>query len=536
MINLMIVDDEEHVRLGIKSLIKWEAYDICIIAEARDGAEALELLEHHHVDILMTDIRMPEVNGLELIKTVNKQYSHIKTIIMSGFNDFDYAKKALKLGVSDYLLKPSRTQEILDIVLKLVHEIKEENKLHTSITHLKNGFRESLPLLKERALCRLVTREDIPYEKLLNKVKLGGLSFPSPYFGLVMIQIDNYLVHQEENGTYHSELLKSGIKNISEETLSEAWYCAVFEDQDVIVLILNSDKKEDVPQLLPFIEKLKKNIQQYLRLSISVGISGIDKPLNQLRNAYARATEALDQTFFMGTGKVINYEKYIANNSTESMYPVEIEKQIIHSILAGDECKTKENIRLFQLSLNKERNLKDQILKYTFNLYFSLYHFCIERNLDINEIFRQDFKDINQKLAKSNLENIYKELLGTASLIIKQLNEKKNTNKLINSVLDYIRQNYDKDISRETVANKVYISPGYLSLIFKQQLNMSFLDFLHKTRIEKACQLLSDPGKRVADIAIQVGYNDEKYFFQVFKKYMGMTPKQFRNTTTSQII
>jgi two-component system response regulator YesN len=532
----MIVDDEEHARLGIKTLINWEAYDICIIAEARDGAEALELLAHQHVDILMTDIRMPEVSGLELIKTVNKQYSHIKTIIMSGYNDFDYAKKALKLGVSDYLLKPSRTQEILDIVLKLVHEIKEEIKQHAHIKQLKNGFRESLPLLKERALCRLVTREDIPYEKLLSKVKLGGLSFPHPYFGLVMIHIDNYLVHQEKYGTSRSELLISGIKNISEETLSEAWFCAVFEDQDVITLILNSDKKEDVSQLLPFIEKLKKNVQQYLNLSISVGISGIDKPLNQLRNAYVRASQALDQTFFLEPGKVINYEKYIANNSTKSTYPVDIEKHIIHSILAGDEYKIEKNIRLFQLFLDKERHLKDQILKFTFNLYFSLYHLCIERNLDINEIFRQDFKYINQKLAKSNIENIYEELLGTALLIVKQLNEKKNTNKLIESALDYIRQNYDKDISRETVANEVYITPGYLSLLFKQKLNMSFLDFLHKIRIEKACQLLGDPGKRVADIALQVGYNDEKYFFQVFKKYMRMTPKQFRNTTTSKII
>ena len=124
-------------------------------------------------------------------------------------------------------------------------------------------------------------------------------------------------------------------------------------------------------------------------------------------------------------------------------------------------------------------------------------------------------------------------MLKTAIQISELLNEKKQSNKLFESILDYIRHHYNKDIHRETVANEVFITPGYLSLLFKQQLKISFLDFLHKVRIEQACILLKDQSKRVADIALQVGYNDEKYFFQVFKKYMGMTPKQFRNTIRS---
>ncbi len=528
----MIIDDEEHARNGIKSLINWQDYEISVIVEGCDGAEALELLETNHIDILITDIRMPEVDGFKLIKKVNEQYSHVKCIIMSGYNDFNYARQAIKIGANDYLLKPSSKQEILDSVLKLVHQIQVENKQHTHLNQLNKGFRESLPLLKENLLRNLVLSDDNSHEQLLNKLKISGLYFSNPFFSLVKIQIDNFYSHLNFYETYDIEMLKYGLKNISEETLSKVGSCGTFEEQDNIIVILNNAQKFDVSHLLHFVNELKENVEQYLQLSISVGISGLDKPINQLKTAYLQATNALDSKFFEGPGKVIDYEKELKNaESLESTYPLELEKLILQSVLSREESNIKKNIKFFQLFLNKERSLKDKVVKFTFNLYFSLYHLCIERNLDLHEIFKQDLDYINLKLTRSNIEDIYEELLNTALLISKQLDKKKSTHKLLESALEFIRQNYDKNISRDSVASEVYITPGYLSLLFKQHLNMSFLDFLHKIRIEKACLLLNDPSKRVADIALEVGYNDEKYFFQVFKKYIGMTPKQFRNTS-----
>lgn len=533
MINLMVVDDEERARTGITSLIDWENHDIRIIAEARDGAEALDLLNVHHVDILLTDIRMPEVDGLQLIETVKKLYPHVKSIIMSGYDDFNYAKKALSLGASDYLLKPSRRQEILETVLKLTNDIVNEKQQILILERLKEGFRESLPLLREKTLSRLVSSEDAPYDKLLKNLELSGLVFPSPYFGIMRIQIDDYFNHQSHYGTFDIELLKYGLKNICEETLSAFTYCAAFEDQDDIIVILNSSNQRSSSDIIPLVEKLKTNAKQFLNLSISIGVGNVDKKIGQIRNAFLMAENALDMSYYMGHGKIIDYEEAVDEEPLKPAYPMELEKLILQSLLSGETKQISACIDLFQQSLNQEKNAKHHVQQFTFALYFALYRLCIEKDLDVNKVFGQDLEEITKKLAKSNIADIYSVLLQITLQISEQLNEKKQSNKLFESILDYIRQNYNKDISRETVASEVYITPGYLSLLFKQQLKSSFLDFLHKVRIEQACLLLKDPGKRIADIAFQVGYNDEKYFFQVFKKYMGMTPKQFRNTIGS---
>ncbi|OBR67614.1 hypothetical protein A7K91_22300 [Paenibacillus oryzae] len=533
MVELLIVDDEERARSGIKTLIDWEEHGITIVGEARDGVEALELLETRHVDIMLTDIRMPEMDGLKLIESVKSLYPHIKSVIMSGYDDFNYAKKALSLGASDYLLKPSRRQEILDTVLKLSDEIQAEHEQSQHMERLKAGFRESLPLMRDKALSRLLLSEDAPHAKLLDNLALSGLTFPHPYFGIIRIQIDDYLQHQNRFGAFDFELLKYGLKNICEETLSQAGICAAVEEQDDIAVILNVEQEMTVSALKPLAEKLIANAAAFLRLSVSVAIGSADKGINQLRTAGLLAANALDTAFYQGPGKLIDYEEAMDEDSLKTAYPIELERLVLQSVLSGDEGQITSGLLLFQQSLHHEKQSKSLVLKFAFALYFSLYRLCIEKELDVNALFGQDLEEITKKLAKLNIDSIYAELHSTALCIARQLNEKKQSNKLFESILDYIREHYSQDISRETVAKEVFITPGYLSLLFKQQLRSSFLDFLHKVRMEKACLLLKDQSLRVADIALQVGYNDEKYFFQVFKKYMGMTPKQYRNTISS---
>lgn len=529
MLNMMVVDDEEHARTGIKSVIDWNEYGINIVAEACDGAEALELLDELHVDILLADIRMPEIDGLELIEIVNKTYPHIKSIIMSGFEEFDYAKQAMKLGANDYLVKPSRTQEIVDTVLRVTRVIQEEKEQAERLERLKEGFRESLPMVKEKALSKLIASEDASRNKLLNLLAIGGLVFPHRYFGIARIQIDHHQGDQADD-TVDFEWKKFSIINICEETFQPLCFCVAFEDQDDLVAILNSEESMDVSQVTTVVQQLKANVKKYLNLSISVALGSIDKTINQLHNANLHATHALDSRFFMGSGKVLNYEELPEEEPRESSYPIELEELIIQAISAGDHKKLTECIQLFRQILHSEITFKDRVLKPTFALFFALYRFCIEKGLEVDDIFGQNLNTFVQKFTRSDLDSIYSELLEIALSISKKFNEKKQNNQLLESAIDFIRENYNKDINRETVANAVYITPGYLSLLFKQHMKMNFLDYLHKVRMEQACELLKNPGLRIADIALNVGYNDEKYFFQVFKKYIGMTPKQYRNT------
>ncbi len=528
MINLMIVDDEERARLGIRRLIDWESHGVSIVGEAADGAEALDLMRLTPVDILLTDIRMPVMDGLRLIEQVAVEYPHVKCVIMSGFDEFSYARKAMALGAKDYLLKPSRRQEILDMVLKLIADIEEERLQSRNLENLKHGFRESIPLLKEKTLSRLVLAEDQPYNRLLDTLHMNGLDFPYLFFGTVVLQIDNFQALQQKYTNEDIELYKYGLKNITEEVLSEFFHCVAFEYQDIIIAILNTEEWLSIEDLTPHVETVQQSVNSYLKFSVSVGIGSFDKQVTHIRNSYMEALKALETRYFLGEGKIVGFMDAVDDDSQTS-YPLKEEKAILQAVISGDGTEIRTRLNEFHRALKPESTSKDHVLKSTFAFLFALYRFCIEKNLNTNEVFGHNLTELTHILAHSSTDYILQALSETLLRISEQLNAKKNSNKLFQSALDYIELNYRKDISRETVASEVYITPGYLSLLFKQNLKTNFLEYLHKIRIEQACIRLRDKGLRIGDIAHEVGYNDEKYFFQVFKKYTGMTPNQFRS-------
>ncbi|WP_248930540.1 response regulator [Paenibacillus hamazuiensis] len=529
MIQLMIVDDEERARAGIRTLIDWGKHGISIAAEARDGVEALELLQRHKVDILLTDIRMPEMDGLALIERAARQYPHIKSVIMSGYDEFAYAKKAMALGASDYLLKPSRTQEILDTILKLAAVIENERNQEKTLEQLKAGFRESFPLLKEKTLSRLVMTDNPPYDRLLSNLRINGLEFPFMFFGAMVLQIDHFHGLLQTYSHEDIELYKYGLKNIAEETMSAGFRCAAFEQQDDVVVIVNAGEWIGTEALIPYAEAIQRNIRQYLKFTVSIGIGSFEASISHLRASYREAVKALNARYYIGSAKIVDYTESVDDDPDQSSYPLVQEKAILQAVVQGDRDAILGRLEEFHDALKPDSSSKEHILKSTVALVFTLYRFCVEKNLNTSSVFGHDLTGLAAVLSQSSLEYIRSLLAGTVLEISAELNAKKNRNKLFQTALEYIGRNFHKDISRETVAREVFITPGYLSLLFKQEMKTSFLDYLHQIRIERACERLRDRSLKLSDIAHDVGYTDEKYFFQVFKKYTGMTPSQYRN-------
>ncbi|MFC4303560.1 response regulator [Cohnella boryungensis] len=529
MMNLMIVDDEERARNGIRTLIDWDSHHIRIVAEARDGAEALELLEHTPVDILLTDIRMPEIDGLELIEQVSRLYPDIKCVIMSGYDEFAYAQKAMAIGACHYLLKPSRRQEILELVVALTEEIEKERRKSRKLEQLKEGFHQSFPLLKENTLNRLVLSENPPYARLLANLKMNDMTLPHRFFGIMVIRMDNFHSFQKRISSEDIELYKYGLKNISEEIMSPLGQCAAFERNDELILLLNTEEWLSRESLASCAESIQQNAGSYLKFTVSVGIGSMGTEVSHLRLSYQEAVRALNAAFYIGEEKIVDYMEAVEGESEHTSYPLGVEKTVLQAVIHGEEPAIRERLSAFLQALHPENASKDHVLNSIFSLFFALYRLCIEKNVNVQEVFGQNLTSITHMLERSSMDSIMSALTDTALAVGQQLNSRKNGNKLFEAVLSYIQQNSHKDISRETVAREVYITPGYVSLLFKQQMQTSFLDYLHRIRIDRACQLFKDRGLRIADVAHDVGYQDEKYFFQVFKKYTGMTPNQYRN-------
>lgn len=526
MTRLMLVDDEIEIRQGIRDIIDWSSNKITICGEASNGKEAIALINELNPHIILVDISMPVMNGLELIEYLSVNKPLIKTIIVSGYDDFSYAQRALKLGASDYLLKPCRPEEIISTVLKSADIIKNESNNIENISRLKTQLRESLPLLKEKFLLRLIKEEYKYLGNIEERAEFFKLKIKLNSGNVILISIDNYSLLTEKFGNEDVELYKFAVKNIAEEILGNHFSCEVFEVDDDIAAIINFDQQVDL-QLKTLAQMIKSNINSYLDFTVTIGIGSTFFGASNMHTSYLKARKCLEAGFFIGEDSIITSEDINISDSNYPSFPIEEEKKIITAIKTGDSEELKKFYSVFFEEISKSNNLK-QVVNSSMALLFSIYHLCIERNINISEIMKQE--TVFDELSKlDTVHQLRESLFETINWVFDRISKGKNTNKIVGMAVDFIDNNYHRDISLEMISQELFFSAGYIGMLFKQVMCMSFVDYLHKVRIEKACELLKDYRLKTYEVAKKVGYFDEKYFSQIFKKVTGMTCTQYRD-------
>jgi two-component system response regulator YesN len=528
MIHLLIIDDEEEIRMGISHTIEWEAHGINICGLAENGKEAIEKIELFHPEIILLDIRMPVINGLQVLEYIKSHHYTTKSIILSGYDDFSYAQTAIKNGASDFLLKPCQPQEILETVLKIKSQVDEETKESELLQGLKVQFNENLPLLKEIYLTKLIKNDGRLKLNFSENAKLYKINLTDTNISTAVIRIDDTAACVEQNSSDDVELFKFAVKNITNEILSSKLNCEVFQSNDEIIALYNDENKD---QLFELLEEVQKNIMKYFKFSISIGVGTPYTSINNLRNSYTEALKSSEAAFFIGCNSIIKYDDIKEFNSDETTYPIQEEIEILSTIKTGKSDELEEKINDFLKSLSKTVFAKDILLKSSLALLMSLYHLCIEKSIETDDIFGNQQLSISSFLKFDSLVSVKARLIELSAAICQKLNQKKNCNKIIEQTLKYIDNNYSRDISLETIANIVFITPSYFCLLFKQTMGINFIDYLQKVRIEKACEMMKkNLHLKTYEIAYKVGYNDEKYFSQLFKKYTSMTPTQYKST------
>lgn len=524
MIKLMIVDDEIEIRKGISNKINWAGNGILVCGEAGNGREAIPIINETHPDILLVDVRMPIMNGLELVEYLSENRPDIKSIILSGFDDFSYARQALRLGVSEYLLKPCLPDQILETVLKVKTLVEKSNATKEMYNSLKIKLNEALPLLKEKFLVRLIKGEQKNLFNLQEKFNFFKINLQPSNFAVVLICIDEPDTYYQQNNYDDFELIKFALKNITEEVLVNHFQLEVFESDDDIVAIINLENPSDV---LPHLNDLKNHIKNFLKLNVTVGLGKPYSDIYSIGLSYEEAFKAVEMRFFLEEDVVISYEDIKQNDNTENIYPINEEKDIINCLNIG-KTEVENSLNNFFHALHSVNSIKNAHIKASIALLFSLYHFCIEKGIATEEIFGQDFSLLDEITKLSSIERLKARLLGIINTIMGYINARKGNNKIVESAIKYINTNFMNSLSLEIVAKEVFITPSYLSFLFKQYLGISFVEYLNKARISKASELLKNSNLKTYEISSKVGYSDEKYFSYVFKKYTGMTTTQYR--------
>lgn len=526
MLKLIIADDEKWVRTAIKTVIPFEKLNMTLACEAADGIEALELCRQYEPDIMLTDIMMPGIDGLELIKEVRSMLPNLRIAVISGYNEFEYAKTAMKYGINDYLLKPVDEEELTQVLERIGKEIYEQKRLEKEMGDEKERYRTALPVVSEAFLNQVISKNSMTSEKIRSELYKYGIDFPENSFTVCLTSPDESLKFEDSRKTmkYLKRLVKWSMKRYS-----GAVTFSLEQDKTVLVSIINGDNKPD--SIKKSFKLCNRIMQKKFGISISTGVSGSSRQISVLHELYLNAAEALSARFWHVPGALVFYEDVYITDDLDLTLPESMLNKIILNMKLSNLQTAISYVESISTSLGNSF-IRPALVKEFFWQF--LQSIIILLNIQLPFIRHetmvtgtQPYDRIRETLFLNSLSDSVKELLEHIYDFYHDKNPLDSSN-LIEKAKKIIESNYAGDISLEQVAKHVHLSPAYLSELFKKETGMSFIDYKTITRIERAKELLMAPYANISEISLKVGYSDPKYFSKLFKKITGKTICEYK--------
>jgi len=543
MFSLLVVEDEEMIRNKILNNIKWKENGFDNVYHAADGLEALDIVKNKDIDIVITDIQMPEMSGIELIREIKRMSKKVRVIIITAYAEFEYARESIKLNVDDFILKPFRSKDLLAIVKKVAEEIIRERNENYEIENLRRQLRENKETLREKL-----------FHDLLNNSFIGNIEDDLVYLDLTSLIGKDYFVtvvnisnfaeliqdNDEEqkyicNLTLYNWIVKflSGYNAIEGSNLVSTinFYVVNYRADQIVILFFN-----ETDAVIPLLEELIDRSAKDLGFSLTVGLGNKYQNFRDMYISYKEACSAamLSRIYGKGTVYIFNdlnlgnklYSKQLHILTDTRLYEdlkvgafEEVKKDVadIISQIKGAKLELDvvntiiNNIVLLSCKTVNELgyNIFD-IMDDKFSLNFSIYE--INDLIELEEWLFEFFFRINEYISRKR---------GSRN------------EQLISKIREYIDANYFENITLTGISKIFGISSGYLSSLFYEYNGMNFIDYLSNLRIQKAKMLLKNSDLRIYEISEKVGYRDAYYFSTAFKKIVGINPTDYREKLKS---
>lgn len=518
MIKIMTVDDMPVYRDYLRNFIDWNAYGFEVCCEAKDGRDALELYERYQPDIVLTDIVMPYMDGLELSEKLLKDNPDVSIILITGNSEFDYARKAVKLGVCDYIVKPFEKEELIIALLKLQDNINRVLELSNEQEKLREERREQLL----RQFIYTKNSEE-------NKIKEIRNHFKYPYFLIITIRIDLY-----ENKVAPEEILKwkQVLSSMLHNMIQINGTQEIFQDfEGNIVTILNFQDKQSMEDYEGFeFEDISKLTKEHIGFDISVGISDYCYEARRLRDAYYQTIQALSNSYVEHRNKIFDYKRMILNRRSE-FYSWDLIDEINKCMDVLDYDRI-EKLILQELDRIKEYENSEYAVMIYMSLLSVLFSYFVKLGRNIDDIFGKGFHPysvINNENTYSSKREFICDCYKKA--IHYQLeHQDTKSSQIAKQARSYIEMNYgNPELSIEDLSRELLVNQTYLRRMFKDEFQMTISDYITKYRMEKAKELIKKGNIKLSYISYEVGYNDSSYFSKCFKKYFGYLPSDVVN-------
>ncbi|WP_248930694.1 response regulator transcription factor [Paenibacillus hamazuiensis] len=540
MFHLLLVDDEASVVDSLGDTLPWQEIGIAQVFKAYSGYEALDILKTNSIDIMITDIRMPGISGLQLLEKVRKNWRHIKCILLSGYAEFSYAREAIHLNTADYLLKPIGDNEIMSKVRGVVEQLQTEHEQDKTYRNAMKAFREHLPGIQGDLLNELLQGRRYSASRLQEKLDL--LSIPaalSEPFACMLVRLEGAFTEMD---TSSLSLMEYAVGNMAEELFAgkfRLWKCK--DVHDYLVFLVTASERDGDPadsgegnlpdQFHLAASRLQNSIKHYLKGTASVLVSPWGKFPEDVHELYQGMLSSLRKQ--IGTSSelfiAVSGDKEAA--SVPSLQTLYEPPTFIHLLEAGDWEAIREKLEtLFEELIGKKADSPEYLTEMYFGMYSAISSFAHKNGLRLEEAVGAKLADAGGFMPARSSHELKKWAFQSFEMLRTFLDNEMKSNRetMINRIQTYVQKHLMEDVSLQAIADSMYMHPVHVSRVYKLETGENLSDYVLRLKMDKAAALLKSGSLKNYEIALQLGYQNPNYFNKVFKKYYALTPQEFR--------
>ena len=531
--SIILVDDEEEVRKSIIKKIEWQAAGFRMVGDAENGEDAMEKIEMLEPDVVLTDIRMPYMDGLALAEKVRQRYPSMKVVIFSGYDDFEYAQRAIKLNVTEYILKPVNVEELTSILKRIKSNLDLEIEEKRNLSRLREKYRNSLPIIREQFFNDMVHKK-LHKELVEQKLK----EYDIPILGAKKWVIGAIDVEKEEVGeplSLHNEeeLIPISVMQIVREKLEGYSRFALFQSASEadMVVIAALDEDNSITGLIDVLGDICKETKRILKVPVTIGIGHSCEELSGVLRAYQSAVDALGYKAIAGIGSTIYINDMEPAAAGKLEFDSVTEAELISAIKFGPEEKIEASVKSIIEKMKNAKVHHRQQQVYRIGVLNSIIQLMQQYDLAMEDFMggELEYMEVFDKLKK--MEEFGQWLVKIARKMNHKINQERDmtTRQVIYEAKQYIMDHYQNpDLSVEMICRHLHMSPAYFSTMFKKETGQTYIAYLTDLRLNKAVELLKKTDDKTYIIAAKVGYQEQNYFSYVFKKKFGVSPTRFR--------
>lgn len=533
MFSIILVDDEQEIRESISELVNWEKTGFTFLGAAENGVDALQLIEKKVPDVLITDIKMPVMDGIELAKRVREEHPTVKVIFLSGYDEFEFAVSGIKLNIASYLLKPISRHELENTLQEIRLQLEEETREATDIQAIEKGYMENIEIMKISFLISLLTENytALSFEELTPFLSHYQLDFLLKKKVMLNIHL-NDSVFKDRKTSQQGELMRFSLSNMVRKAAANHVQAEVFLFASNVICLIG-DEQEKIDESLDVLAKeIYESAKKLYHQRVTIGISEQYDRISETKNAFQSTIEAINYAGVYGKGHILSISDIDPPESQQFGLTEELESQLLLAIKLGEKEELDRLVdKVLTATFASTARFQANIRLVLGEVFIICMRAMRESGVELEEKFVDQFAFSQDMMEYEHIDNMKKRLSSFCRKMMEKIQQHRafQTTSLAEQGKKYVDQHYsDPELSMKKVSQKLLISPSYFSAVFKKEIGCSFTEKLTEIRMKKAKELVLSTDMKMFEIASQCGFTDQHYFSYSFKKYYDQSPSKMR--------